>query len=127
MSEPAGVGDDTRTWGPSFVGTESTYFLSVNRNKKSIAVNIKNPKGVKIIKELAAVCVVFVENYVPGKLSEMGLGYDDIDKIAPHIVCCSIPGISTPHPHQMEIQFTQEWPGLILPLACMHMEPSWLD
>uniref|UniRef100_A0A8D2F9P7 Succinyl-CoA:glutarate-CoA transferase n=1 Tax=Theropithecus gelada TaxID=9565 RepID=A0A8D2F9P7_THEGE len=88
--ERPGVGDDTRTWGPPFVGTESTYYLSVNRNKKSIAVNIKDPKGVKIIKELAAVCDVFVENYVPGKLSAMGLGYEDIDKIAPHIIYCSI-------------------------------------
>ncbi|XP_077916101.1 succinyl-CoA:glutarate CoA-transferase isoform X4 [Halichoerus grypus] len=90
--ERPGAGDDTRTWGPPFVGTESTYFLSVNRNKKSIAVNIKDPKGVRIIKELAAVCDVFVENYVPGKLSAMGLGYEDIDKIAPHIVYCSITG-----------------------------------
>ncbi|XP_044768145.1 succinate--hydroxymethylglutarate CoA-transferase-like, partial [Neomonachus schauinslandi] len=49
--ERPGAGDDTRTWGPPFVGTESTYFLSVNRNKKSIAVNIKDPKGVRIIKE----------------------------------------------------------------------------
>nr|XP_021559393.1 succinate--hydroxymethylglutarate CoA-transferase [Neomonachus schauinslandi] len=98
--ERPGAGDDTRTWGPPFVGTESTYFLSVNRNKKSIAVNIKDPKGVRIIKELAAVCDVFVENYVPGKLSAMGLGYEDIDKIAPHIVYCSITGILTPHPCQ---------------------------
>ncbi|XP_027394976.1 succinate--hydroxymethylglutarate CoA-transferase isoform X7 [Bos indicus] len=90
--ERPGAGDDTRTWGPPFVGTESTYFLSVNRNKKSIAVNIKDPKGVKIVKELAAVCDVFVENYVPGKLSAMGLGYEDIDEIAPHIVYCSITG-----------------------------------
>ncbi|XP_047418434.1 succinate--hydroxymethylglutarate CoA-transferase isoform X2 [Sciurus carolinensis] len=90
--ERPGAGDDTRTWGPPFVGTESTYFLSVNRNKKSIAVNIKDPKGVKVIKELAAVCDVFVENYVPGKLSAMGLGYEDINKIAPHIIYCSITG-----------------------------------
>ncbi|XP_054092990.2 succinyl-CoA:glutarate CoA-transferase isoform X8 [Callithrix jacchus] len=90
--ERPGAGDDTRTWGPPFVGTESTYYLSVNRNKKSIAVNIKDPKGAKIIKELAAVCDVFVENYLPGKLSAMGLGYQDIDKIAPHIIYCSITG-----------------------------------
>ncbi|XP_004840312.1 succinate--hydroxymethylglutarate CoA-transferase isoform X13 [Heterocephalus glaber] len=90
--ERPGVGDDTRTWGPPFVGTESTYFLSVNRNKKSIAVNIKDPKGVKIVKELATVCDVFVENYVPGKLTAMGLGYEDVDKVAPHIVYCSITG-----------------------------------
>ncbi|MBZ3871764.1 Succinate--hydroxymethylglutarate CoA-transferase [Sciurus carolinensis] len=81
--ERPGAGDDTRTWGPPFVGTESTYFLSVNRNKK-----------------LAAVCDVFVENYVPGKLSAMGLGYEDINKIAPHIIYCSITGISIPSPCQ---------------------------
>ncbi|MEJ1284516.1 succinyl-CoA glutarate-CoA transferase [Cricetulus griseus] len=50
--ERPGAGDDTRTWGPPFVNTESTYFLSVNRNKKSIAVNIKDPRGVRIIKEV---------------------------------------------------------------------------
>uniref|UniRef100_A0A8D0H994 Succinyl-CoA:glutarate-CoA transferase n=1 Tax=Sphenodon punctatus TaxID=8508 RepID=A0A8D0H994_SPHPU len=90
--ERPGVGDDTRSWGPPFVGRESVYFLSVNRNKKSIAVNMKNPKGAKIIRELAAVSDVFVENYVPGKLAKMGLGYEDINKIAPHIVYCSITG-----------------------------------
>ncbi|XP_055459947.1 succinate--hydroxymethylglutarate CoA-transferase isoform X3 [Psammomys obesus] len=90
--ERPGAGDDTRTWGPPFVNTESTYFLSVNRNKKSIAVNIKDPRGARIVKELTATCDIFVENYVPGKLSEMGLGYEDIDKIAPHIIYCSITG-----------------------------------
>ncbi|XP_072455207.1 succinyl-CoA:glutarate CoA-transferase isoform X2 [Notamacropus eugenii] len=90
--ERPGAGDDTRHWGPPFVGSESTYFLSVNRNKKSIAVNIKDPKGVQIIRKLAAVCDVFVENYVPGKLLEMGLGYEDISEIAPHVVYCSITG-----------------------------------
>ncbi|XP_078544327.1 succinyl-CoA:glutarate CoA-transferase isoform X2 [Lissotriton helveticus] len=90
--EKPGSGDDTRAWGPPFVGTESAYFLSINRNKKSIAVNIRHPKGTKIIHELAGVCDVFVENYVPGKLAEMGLGYEDMSKIAPHIVYCSITG-----------------------------------
>ncbi|XP_070583844.1 succinate--hydroxymethylglutarate CoA-transferase isoform X2 [Erythrolamprus reginae] len=90
--EKPGLGDDTRSWGPPFVGTESVYFLSVNRNKKSIAVNMKKAKGAKIIKELAAVCDILVENYVPGKLAGMGLGYDDINKVAPHIIYCSITG-----------------------------------
>ncbi|XP_058688237.1 succinate--hydroxymethylglutarate CoA-transferase isoform X3 [Poecile atricapillus] len=90
--ERPGAGDDTRAWGPPFVGTESIYFLSVNRNKKSIAINMKDSKGVKLIKELAAASDVFVENFVPGKLAEMGLGYEDIKKIAPHIVYCSITG-----------------------------------
>uniref|UniRef100_A0A8D0E151 Succinyl-CoA:glutarate CoA-transferase n=1 Tax=Salvator merianae TaxID=96440 RepID=A0A8D0E151_SALMN len=97
--EKPGMGDDTRSWGPPFVGTESVYFLSVNRNKKSIAVNMKNPRGANIIKELAAACDVFVENYVPGKLSEMGLGYEDIKKIAPHVVYCSITGYGQTGPH----------------------------
>ncbi|XP_062922777.1 succinate--hydroxymethylglutarate CoA-transferase isoform X2 [Mobula hypostoma] len=90
--ERPGAGDETRAWGPPFVGTESIYFLSVNRNKKSIAVNLKNPDGVRIIKDLASVCDVLIENYVPGKLAEMGLGYKDIEVIAPHIVYCSITG-----------------------------------
>ncbi|KAM4705114.1 succinyl-CoA:glutarate CoA-transferase [Rhinophrynus dorsalis] len=90
--ERPGSGDDTRSWGPPFVGTESVYFLSVNRNKKSIAVNMKDPNGTKIIQELAKACDVFIENYIPGKLNEMGLGYDDIKKLAPHIIYCSITG-----------------------------------
>ncbi|XP_072268272.1 succinyl-CoA:glutarate CoA-transferase isoform X2 [Pyxicephalus adspersus] len=90
--EKPGSGDDTRFWGPPFVGIESSYFLSVNRNKKSIAVNMKDPKGTKIIKELAQACDVLIENYIPGKLSEMGLGYEDIQKTAPHIIYCSITG-----------------------------------
>ncbi|XP_072709651.1 succinyl-CoA:glutarate CoA-transferase isoform X2 [Ciconia boyciana] len=90
--ERPGAGDDTRAWGPPFAGTESVYFLSVNRNKKSIAINMKDSKGAKLIRELAAVSDVFVENYIPGKLAEMGLGYEDVKKIAPHIVYCSITG-----------------------------------
>uniref|UniRef100_A0A8C3JHK3 Succinyl-CoA:glutarate CoA-transferase n=1 Tax=Calidris pygmaea TaxID=425635 RepID=A0A8C3JHK3_9CHAR len=90
--ERPGAGDDTRAWGPPFAGTESVYFLSVNRNKKSIAINMKDSKGAKLIRELAAVCDVFVENYIPGKLAEMGLGYEDMKKVAPHIVYCSITG-----------------------------------
>ncbi|KAM3929005.1 succinyl-CoA:glutarate CoA-transferase [Leptodactylus fuscus] len=90
--EKPGSGDDTRSWGPPFVGNESAYFLSVNRNKKSIAVNMKDPKGTKIIKQLAQACDVFIENYIPGKLAEMGLGYEDLIETAPHIIYCSITG-----------------------------------
>uniref|UniRef100_A0A673XTV5 Succinyl-CoA:glutarate-CoA transferase n=1 Tax=Salmo trutta TaxID=8032 RepID=A0A673XTV5_SALTR len=90
--ERPGAGDDTRSWGPPFVGDESVYFLSVNRNKKSIAVNLKDPRGAKIILELAGMCDVLVENYLPGKLAQMGLGYDDVHKAAPRLVYCSISG-----------------------------------
>ncbi|XP_058621221.1 succinate--hydroxymethylglutarate CoA-transferase isoform X3 [Onychostoma macrolepis] len=90
--ERPGSGDDTRAWGPPFVGEESAYFLSVNRNKKSIAVNLKDPKGTELVTELAKVCDVLVENYLPGKLNEMGLGYEELSKVAPQLIYCSITG-----------------------------------
>ncbi|XP_077952560.1 succinyl-CoA:glutarate CoA-transferase isoform X5 [Gasterosteus aculeatus] len=73
--ERPGAGDDTRTWGPPFVGAESAYFLSVNRNKK-----------------LAAVCDVLVENFLPGKLPRLGLGYEQLCAVNPGLVYCSISG-----------------------------------
>ncbi|KAK3550881.1 hypothetical protein QTP70_007509 [Hemibagrus guttatus] len=93
--ERPGPGDDTRAWGPPFVREESAYFLSVNRNKKSIAVNLKDPKGAKLITQLARNCDILVENYLPGKLDEMGLGYKDMSDAAPHIIYCSITGSSS--------------------------------
>ncbi|CAK6979817.1 succinate--hydroxymethylglutarate CoA-transferase isoform X2 [Scomber scombrus] len=90
--ERPGAGDDTRAWGPPFVGTESAYFLSVNRNKKSIAVNMKHPEGAKIILELAGVCDVLIENYLPGKLQQMGLGYEQLSRVNQQLIYCSISG-----------------------------------
>ncbi|XP_020500732.2 succinate--hydroxymethylglutarate CoA-transferase isoform X1 [Labrus bergylta] len=90
--ERPGAGDDTRAWGPPFVGAESAYFLSVNRNKKSIAVDLKHPKGARIIQELAGVSDVLVENYLPGKLLEMGLGYEQLSRVNPQLIYCSISG-----------------------------------
>ncbi|XP_039646846.1 succinate--hydroxymethylglutarate CoA-transferase [Perca fluviatilis] len=90
--ERPGAGDDTRAWGPPFVGAESAYFLSVNRNKKSICVDLKHPRGASIIQELAGVCDVLVENYLPGKLHQMGLGYDQLSRVNPRLIYCSISG-----------------------------------
>ncbi|CAJ1081567.1 succinate--hydroxymethylglutarate CoA-transferase isoform X1 [Xyrichtys novacula] len=90
--EKPGAGDDTRAWGPPFVGAESVYFLSVNRNKKSIAIDLKHPRGVNVIHELAGVCDVLVENYLPGKLREMDLGYEQLSRVNPRLVYCSISG-----------------------------------
>ncbi|KAJ4923819.1 hypothetical protein JOQ06_028074 [Pogonophryne albipinna] len=80
--ERPGVGDDTRSWGPPFVGSESAYFLSVNRNKKSICVDMKNPRGAGVIKE----------NFLPGKLPSLGLGFDQLIRVNPRLVYCSISG-----------------------------------
>ncbi|KAB5587183.1 hypothetical protein PHYPO_G00009980 [Pangasianodon hypophthalmus] len=100
--ERPGTGDDTRAWGPPYVCEESAYFLSVNRNKKSIAVNLKDPKGTKLITELARNCDILLENYLPGKLDEMGLGYKDLSEAAPQIIYCSITGYGQtgPKSHQ---------------------------
>ncbi|XP_054478818.1 succinate--hydroxymethylglutarate CoA-transferase [Anoplopoma fimbria] len=90
--ERPGAGDDTRAWGPPFVGAESSYFLSVNRNKKSISVDLKHPRGASVIQELAAVCDVLVENYLPEKLHQMGLGYEQLCRVNPQLIYCSISG-----------------------------------
>ncbi|XP_076172362.1 succinyl-CoA:glutarate CoA-transferase isoform X2 [Ptiloglossa arizonensis] len=97
--EKPGIGDDSRKWGPPFIkGTqESTYFLSVNRNKKSICINLK--KGKDIIYELAKKSDILVENYIPGKLRQMGLGYEDISKVAPHLIYCSLTGYGYEGPY----------------------------
>ncbi|XP_046569855.1 succinate--hydroxymethylglutarate CoA-transferase-like [Haliotis rubra] len=98
--ERPGAGDDTRSWGPPFKGTESAYFLSVNRNKKSIGVDLKTPKGAEIVKQLAGSCDVLIENYLPGKLGEMGLGYDDMKALVPRLVYCSISGYGQTGPYR---------------------------
>ncbi|XP_075941409.1 succinyl-CoA:glutarate CoA-transferase isoform X2 [Anarhichas minor] len=90
--ERPGAGDDTRAWGPPFVGAESAYFLSVNRNKKSISVDLKHPRGAGVTQELAGVCDVLVENYLPGKLHQMYLGYEQLSRLNPRLIYCSISG-----------------------------------
>ncbi|XP_030612305.1 succinyl-CoA:glutarate CoA-transferase isoform X2 [Archocentrus centrarchus] len=97
--ERPGAGDDTRAWGPPFVSSESAYFLSVNRNKKSIAVDLKHPRGAQIIRELTGVCDVLLENYVPGKLHQMGLGYEQLSAVNPRLIYCSITGYGQTGPH----------------------------
>ncbi|RUS32133.1 hypothetical protein BC938DRAFT_476215 [Jimgerdemannia flammicorona] len=101
-------GDDTRTWGPPWAENkvptdksqpESAYFLSVNRNKKSVAVNIKNPSGVALICDLARRSDVLVENYIPGKLDEMGLGYEELSRINPRLIYTSITGYGPQGPY----------------------------
>ncbi|XP_015118806.1 succinate--hydroxymethylglutarate CoA-transferase [Diachasma alloeum] len=97
--ERPGTGDESRHWGPPFLpnSKDSVYFLSVNRNKKSICIDIK--KGRDIIYELAKKSDVLIENYVPGKLEKMGLGYRDIKRIAPHIIYCSLTGYGYEGPY----------------------------
>ena len=90
--ERPGVGDDTRAWGPPFADGESAYYLCANRNKKSITVNLKLPAGQEIIRQLARISDVLVENYKVGELAVLGLGYQDLKQINPGLVYCSITG-----------------------------------
>ena len=97
--ELPGSGDESRSWGPPFVGKpygpypgESAYFISINRNKLGITVNLKSAEGQDIIRRLAAISDVMVENYLTGALDKMGLGYKDLHALNPRLVYCSISG-----------------------------------
>jgi crotonobetainyl-CoA:carnitine CoA-transferase CaiB-like acyl-CoA transferase len=85
-------GDDTRQWGPPFAGGESAYFLSVNRNKRSIGVDLKEPEDLEKVKRLAAGADVLIENMKRGALEKFGLGYEALREENPGLVYCSITG-----------------------------------
>lgn len=90
--ENVGRGDDTRQWGPPWLGDMSAYFASVNRNKQSITLNLKSKRGIKIARELAQDSQIVVENFKIGQMASFGLGYDDLIKLNPKLVYCSITG-----------------------------------
>jgi crotonobetainyl-CoA:carnitine CoA-transferase CaiB-like acyl-CoA transferase len=85
-------GDDTRQWGPPFAGGEAAYFLSVNRNKRSIGVDLKSEEGLEKVKGLAAGADVVIENMRRGALEKLGLGYEVLKELNPGLVYCSITG-----------------------------------
>ena len=93
------VGDETRTWGPPFVGEETAYFVAINRNKKSVALNIKHPKGNEIVRSLVRKSDILVENYIPGKLNSMGLGYNHLQAINKGLIYCSVTGYGRDGPY----------------------------
>ncbi|CAK5270197.1 unnamed protein product [Mycena citricolor] len=110
--EETSRGDDTRSWNPPSAPTiasapaeaahlpsESAYFLSANRNKRSMTVNFKKPEGLEIIRRMVARSDVLVENFVTGKLASMGLGYEDCKKINPRMIYASITGYGQTGPY----------------------------
>ncbi len=104
--ERPGGGDDTRAWGPPFLKdgqgrdtTASSYFLSANRGKKSVTLDIATGEGQRIIRELARDTDVLIENYKVGTLARYGLAYEDLRKINPRIVYCSITGFGQDGPY----------------------------
>jgi len=93
--ERPGAGDDTRAWGPPWMGDEATYFLSVNRNKRSVTLDLRDADGRTLARELARRADVVVENFKPGVFDRLGLGYDTLRSDNPGLVYASITGFGT--------------------------------
>lgn len=106
--EQPGKGDDTRSWGPPYAEPaeehredhspgEAAYFLSVNRNKRSLAVDLKDPEGLAAVQDLCATSDVVIQNFRPGVIDRLGLGYGEISKRNPALVYCSVSGFGPEH------------------------------
>ena len=94
--ERPGVGDDTREWGPPYDSAGvATYFNSVNRNKRSVVLDLTDPGDVQRARDLVATADIVVENFRPGTMEKLGLGYDDLRAIRPDVIYCSITGFGT--------------------------------
>ncbi len=110
--EMPGRGDDSRSWGPPFVEGESAYFMSINRNKKSITLNMKSDKSTEIIHKLIKQSDVLVENFRPGAMERLGLGYERVKEMNPRIIYCSISGFGQDGPYRMLPGFDQVLQGM---------------
>lgn len=124
--ERPGAGDDTRKWGPPFLKdaegrdtTESAYYLSANRNKRSVAVDIAAPEGQALIRRLLKDCDVLVENFKAGGLAKYGLGYDQLKAEFPGLVYCSITGFGQtgPYRHRAGYDFLAQGMGGMMSLT----------
>jgi len=96
--EPPGTGDDTRTWGPPFAGGESAYFLGLNRNKRSVTLNMAVKEGQEILSALLKRSDVVIENFKLGTLEKWGFGNDWLEQNAPRLIRCSITGYGSSGP-----------------------------
>lgn len=88
-------GDDTRGFGPPFVGGESTYFMSVNRAKRSVAIDLKSPRGRELVRRLALSADIVIENFRPGTAERLGLGLESLRRENRRLITCSISGYGT--------------------------------
>jgi crotonobetainyl-CoA:carnitine CoA-transferase CaiB-like acyl-CoA transferase len=98
--EPPPLGDDSRQWGPPFIGGISTYFLSVNRNKKSLGLNLKTDEGRRILRKLIERADVLIENFRPGVLDKLGFGVESVRNLNPRTIYCSISGFGHTGPYR---------------------------
>ena len=102
--EQPGKGDDTRGWGPPFAGGESAYFLSINRNKRSLALDLKSKRAVELLRQLVKVADVVIENFRPGTMERFGLAEQDLRKLNPRLIYASLTGFGANGP-------MSDWPG----------------
>ncbi|MEV4598896.1 CoA transferase [Amycolatopsis sp. NPDC049253] len=98
--EPPGHGDDTRLWGPPFVGDEAVYFLAANRNKRGIVLDLKSDRGREAVRRLVADADVLVENFRPGTLERWGLSYASLSELNPRLIHVSITGFGQTGPYR---------------------------
>jgi crotonobetainyl-CoA:carnitine CoA-transferase CaiB-like acyl-CoA transferase len=103
--EHPSTGDPARSWGPPFVKGESTYFLSVNRNKKSITLDFQTEQGKALLQQLARKADVFVENFKTGSLERLGLDYESLRSVNPGLIYCSISGYGRTGPRKYDPGF----------------------
>lgn len=99
--EPPGEGDDSRAFGP-FVGKESAYFMSLNRNKRSMTLNLKEQEARELFKEMVKKADIVLENYRPGTMEKFGLGYDELKKINPKIIYAACSGFGHTGPYSQK-------------------------
>jgi CoA:oxalate CoA-transferase len=90
--ERPGAGDDTRAFGPPFVNGESAYFMSINRNKRSVTLNLKQDKALAVMRQMLETADVVVENFRPGTMESFGFGYEAVHAFNPRLIFCSISG-----------------------------------
>src|SRR4051812_34146201 len=93
--ERPGEGDETRSWGPPYVGTESAYYLSINRSKRSVALDLKDPRARELAVELCVGADVVIENFRAGAADAMGLGFEALREGNERLVYCSITGFGS--------------------------------
>lgn len=94
------IGDESRAWGPPWVKEVSAYFISINRNKKSVTLNFKKPQGIDIFKGLVKRADVLLENFRPGTMDELGIGYEVLKEINPRLIYCDMTGYGTDGPYR---------------------------
>ncbi len=104
IEHPEG-GDDTRGWGPPFLNGVSTYFISINRNKKSLTLNLKDERGKELLRDLIRKGDVVVENFRPGALDKLGFSWEEIHRINPAVIFASLSGFGQTGPRRSEPGF----------------------